>query len=131
MKNSILRNMVFTASFLLTLQSSPALAEQPVMIGREVGYDACMGISESSIQTNVHAAPDEESEIVDVLSSGIRLWDCDWHEQDGESWVGVIYPQREDIDCGPLSSSIPSPQEYDGPCASGWVQSSNIINIAG
>lgn len=101
------------------------------MIGIERGFDACSAISETAVQANVYAEPETTSEIIDVLPVAVWLWDCDWHETDGERWSGVIYSQDKGIDCGPLSSSIPAPKEYGGPCAFGWIKSEYLTLKAG
>ena len=124
-------HVFFTITLLSSQQPNITVADVSVMIGRERGFDACSGISVTEVETNVHAEPNSASEIKNILKAGIRLWDCDWYENGDESWIGVIYRQQGEAECGPLSSSIPEAKEYEGPCASGWVRFENITGIAG
>lgn len=118
-------------AFILVTQANIAFSNEPVMIGREIGFDACSGISEVKVQATVYEAPDLNSEIIEILPEGTRLWDCDWREADGHDWVGVIYPADGETECGPMSQSIPEAIAYDGPCASGWIAYKDLRGIAG
>ena len=119
------------AALLLILHLSPAIADEPVIIGRDAGFDACGAISQTKTQTNVHADPARQSRILDVLAAGVQVWDCDWKELNGEAWSGVVYSLEPDKDCGPMGTPIPEPRDYVGPCHYGWVNRDDLILIAG
>lgn len=127
----MMTRLVIIAELSLMLAITPAFAEEPVMIGRDVGYDACGAISETKVKTNVRSEPNIQSSIVEVLEPGIRVWDCDWKEVNGESWSGVVYSLEPGKDCGPMGTPIPRAIQYVGPCSYGWINREDLTFIAG
>ena len=65
----------------------------------------------------------------DTLPLSSLVWLC---EADGD-WQGIVYPTGEFQDLGDcrVSSSVPEPEPYSGPCQYGWVEAKYIELVAG
>ncbi|MEP2100825.1 MAG: hypothetical protein ABJP02_14595 [Parasphingorhabdus sp.] len=112
--------------------------ERPVRIG-EGGprFDACQamgrvtGLREADLAVLI--APFDAAERKDGLSAGQLVHICTRsHDQ---QWLGIVYGPMpaegaEAIDCG-VSSPVRSKRNYDGPCKSGWVESTFVKLVAG
>ncbi|MEW4468061.1 hypothetical protein AB1K62_09540 [Parasphingorhabdus sp. JC815] len=110
--------------------------ERPVRIG-EGGprFDACQGMGRVAdlreAELEVLIAPFDRAKRKDALSIGQFVHICSRsHDQ---QWLGIVYAPAEDtdtIDCG-VSTPVRSKRDYDGPCKSGWVESTFIKLVAG
>lgn len=130
---------------------------QPVRIG-EGGprFDACQAVGrvQGRGALDVLAAPFDDAEQVDQLAEGQNVWICT--RSIDQQWFGIVYdeeagtpeprpdengvetrnpppamiPSRGPGDCG-VSSPVRSKRVYDGPCKSGWVESTFVRLIAG
>jgi hypothetical protein len=105
----------------------------PVIVGAEPGLDACMSLGAVSglhhSLLNVREGPGTTFARVDSLSNGQELYLCT--ASPDEKWLGVVYMiGGHTPDCG-VTSPLPSPQPYQGPCKFGWVHSKWISVIAG
>ena len=121
--------------------------ERPVRIG-EGGprFDACQamgrvtGLREAEL--DVLIAPFDAAERKDSLSAGQLVHICTRsHDQ---QWLGIVYddtaaaaePNADGTatggsqDCR-VSSPVRSKRNYDGPCKSGWVESTFVRLVAG
>ena len=119
-------------------RAGPQPGERPVRIG-EGGprFDACQAVGRvqglQGRQLDVLIAPFDSAEQKDSLGEGRRVWICTRsHDQ---QWFGVVYDDapaegESAPDCG-VSSPVRSKRDYDGPCASGWVESNFVKLIAG
>lgn len=112
--------------------------ERPVRIG-EGGprFDACQAVGQVTGPPggplSVLIAPFDAAERKDGLQIGQQVYICTRsHDQ---QWLGVVYAPtpaegENAIDCG-VSSPVRSKRNYDGPCASGWVESTFVKLVAG
>lgn len=118
--------------------------ERPVRIG-EGGprFDACQAVGRvaglRSAELGVLIAPFDSAERKDSLSEGQLVYICTRsHDQ---QWLGIVYDDAAapaegeegaagPTDCG-VSSPVRSKRDYDGPCKSGWVESTFVKLVAG
>lgn len=94
-----------------------------VMIGGDESRPGCPGSGKvggmSAAGTlSVRAAPGTAAAKLDKLSTGAKVFMCDW-SADG-AWVGVVYAGSPGSDCG-VSNKVTPSRAYEGPCKSGWV----------
>jgi hypothetical protein len=124
------------------VESDPSA--KPVRIG-EGGprFDACQSVGEvgrhDSGSLPVLSAPFDAAAKKDSLPAGQRIYICTRsHDQ---QWFGIVYdkapaaeegaaPTRGPGNCG-VSSPVRAKRNYDGPCASGWVESIYVVLVAG
>ncbi len=74
---------------------------------------------------DVRAAPYSQEEAIDRLAPGATFFICSrTHDQ---RWFGIVYDEggRVDDRCG-VSRPVERRQDYRGPCAAGWVASSEV-----
>jgi len=112
--------------------------EQPVRIG-EGGprFSACQGLGRVAdlreAELEVLIAPFDSAGRKDALSIGQLVHICSRsHDQ---QWLGIVYAPAptegaEAMDCG-VSTPVRSKRDYDGPCKSGWVESTFVKLVAG
>ena len=117
---------------------------KPVRIG-EGGprFDACQSIGEVGGHVSgslpVLSAPFDAAEKKDSLAAGQRLYICT--RSIDQQWYGIVYDKsvagpdgatsaRGRDDCG-VSSPVRAKRNYDGPCQSGWVESTYVVLVAG
>lgn len=117
--------------------------ERPIRIG-EGGprFDACQAVGRvaglRSNQLDVHIAPFDSAKSKDGLSEGQLVYICT--RSIDQQWFGIVYDNAtasaEGDDAAPLtdcgvSSPVRSKRNYDGPCKSGWVESTFVKLVAG
>ncbi len=114
--------------------------ERPVRIG-EGGprFDACQAVGKvadlRSAKLSVRIAPFDSAKEKESLSEGQIVFICTRsHDQ---QWLGIVYDNSatpdadpRSVDCG-VSSPVRSKRNYDGPCKSGWVESTFVKLVAG
>ena len=115
---------------------------KPVRIG-EGGprFDACQSVGEVGRHDNgalpVLSAPFDAAEKTDSLAAGQRVYICT--RSIDQQWFGIVYDKAPAVeegapagsgDCG-VSSPVRAKRNYDGPCASGWVESIYVVLVAG
>ncbi len=106
---------------------------QPVRIG-EGGprFDACQAVGrvQGRATLDVLAAPFDDAEPTDQIGEGQRVWICT--RSIDQQWFGVVYDRTEEGpgDCG-VAAPVRSKRNYDGPCRSGWIESTFVKLIAG
>ncbi|WP_420392920.1 SH3 domain-containing protein [Acuticoccus sp.] len=107
----------------------------PVVVGNDgPGWDACASqgrvVGLNPLGDNflaVRTGPSTRHVKVDEVYTGDTLHLC---EKRGR-WWGVVYaPSGEPVACG-VTSGVPAPQAYGGPCRSGWVHGSYVELYAG
>ena len=121
------------------LADGPAttVADRAVMTGLDgADLDACGGVGRINAfglredeGRPLRAAPDGNAAKAGEVAGGALVWLC---EGDGD-WQGIVYPAddlQELGDCR-VSSPLPAPEPYAGPCRSGWVEARHIQLIAG
>lgn len=96
------------------------------------GLDACGGIGVvTGFEPDlvVRDEPDEYAREKDRLPLRTLVWLC---EPVGD-WQGIVYPTGEFQDLGDcqVSSPVPAPRPYAGPCAHGWVTARNLALVTG
>lgn len=112
--------------------------ERPVRIG-EGGprFDACQAMGRvsglRSGDLGVLIAPFDSAKRKDGLVSGQLVHIC--ARSHDQQWFGIVYADTpaegaEATDCG-VSSPVRSKRNYDGPCKSGWVESTFVKLVAG
>ncbi|MEH6790304.1 hypothetical protein [Parasphingorhabdus sp.] len=117
---------------------------KPVRIG-EGGprFDACQSVGEvgrhDSGALPVLSAPFDAAAKKDSLAPGQRVYICT--RSIDQQWFGIVYDKppvaaegapeaRSPGTCG-VSSPVRAKRNYDGPCASGWVESIYVVLVAG
>lgn len=76
---------------------------------------------------SVRDSPSAEVKERDRLAPGQGVHVC--AEEDG--WYGVVYEKGgQGRDCG-TDSPVPTPRNYEGPCAQGWVSAKYVTIVAG
>ena len=116
--------LILTASF-----SAIATDLVSVTIGSHgPDTDACPSFGELTARTVVRARPDSGSATAVELNGGSMVHVCGT-TKDGK-WTSVVIALDARIDCK-VSTPVPRPQFYRGPCASGWIPTSAIKIVAG
>jgi hypothetical protein len=115
--------------------AAPPSPERPVRVGLAGDdLDACLSDGEvTGLDPGgdnflaVRAVPGTQGRIVHRLGPRHRVHVC----EEAGTWLGIVYsPDDPDRDCN-VGSPVPSPQPYDGPCASGWVAARYVTIVAG
>ena len=76
---------------------------------------------------SVRDAPSAEVKERDRLDPGQGVHIC----AESNGWYGVVYDKGDEMrDCG-TDSPVPTPRNYSGPCAQGWVSKKFVTIIAG
>lgn len=117
--------------------ASPAPAEVPVRVGLEAELDACGSWARvSGLKPGgdgflaVRGGPGAQYALRDRLREGDTFFVCG--DAAGGKWFSIVYPRagQDASDCG-VSSSLPRPVAYRGPCAWGWVHADWVEILAG
>jgi hypothetical protein len=115
----------------------PGLPEVPVVVGEQQDLDACGGWAvvhglnpEGDGFLAVRAGPGVSFAMRDRLRERDGLYVCGG--SDDGVWLSVVYPRegQDAADCG-VSSALPAPRTYRGPCGWGWVRADWIRILAG
>lgn len=121
------------------LAGAPAIGadgEQVPKVGRDgPELDACGGVGRVS-RVNptgdgllpVFPRPSDEIRPKDRLVPDTLVWLCD---AQGE-WQGIVYASGQFQELGDcrVSSPVAQPQDYSGPCRSGWVPARFLFMVA-
>ena len=97
-------------------------------------FDACQATGRvTASEIEVRTAPFDRADVADRLAASRNVHICT--RSLDQQWFGIVYaplaPEGEaGIDCG-VSSPVRTKRAYDGPCKSGWVESSTIKLVAG
>lgn len=98
--------------------------------------DACPGIGRIALFEpkkgdfmRVYSEADAIAPVKDRVSLSTLVWLCEAEN----GWQGIVYPAPEKQELGDckVSSSLPSPEPYNGPCRFGWVEAKYIELVAG
>lgn len=104
-----------------------ALAQRPVRIGTEgPSLPACSSLSRvKDGGTQVYWAPDETRAVKAALPGGMAVSVCE--ASDDDQWFGIVFaaPRTDAEMCG-VTRSVPSAQEYQGPCRWGWIRGGSV-----
>ncbi|MEO9634220.1 MAG: hypothetical protein ABJF89_05295 [Parasphingorhabdus sp.] len=111
-------------------------------------FDACQSVGQVGRHVSgalpVLSAPFDAANKVDSLGAGQSVHICTRsHDQ---QWYGIVYdkpsksaaqegetaaaPAQGVLDCG-VSSPVRVKRNYEGPCKSGWVESTYVVLVAG
>lgn len=126
----------------LVAASAPAQREtpppdMPVIVGEQEDLDACgawadvHGLNPKGDGfLAVRTGPGVAYAMRDRLRERDGLFVCGG-SADGV-WLSIVYPRKgqDAADCG-VSSALPAPRAYRGPCAWGWVRADWIRILAG
>ncbi len=122
---------------IVTRAASPAPTEVPVRVGLEAELDACGSWARvSGLKPGgdgflaVRGGPGAQYGLRDRLREGDTFFVCG--DAAGGKWFSIVYPRagQDASDCG-VSSSLPRPVAYRGPCAWGWVHADWVEILAG
>lgn len=123
--------MKFLAALTLIVASTNAIATDVVSVTIGTGgpdIDACPSFAELNKPTILRNGPDSGFVQVIQLERGSKLHVCG-HTKSGR-WTSVVLAQDGMLDCK-VSTPVPRPQFYRGPCMSGWVPTSSVQIVAG
>jgi hypothetical protein len=78
----------------------------------------------------VRAAPFEQAQQKGRIAPGSTFFICS--RSLDQQWLGIVYeaPGRASPGCG-VSTPVSARRDYDGPCDSGWVASTQVRLISG
>lgn len=124
---------ILSVIIFLVSSATSAFAQSPVMVGGEADIDACGGfgvVAGLDLQGDnflaVRSGPGTKNKMIDKIFTDREVILCD---RKG-NWLGIIYFDNPDIDCG-VSSPIAKRGPYRGSCKSGWVYKKYVSLIAG
>lgn len=133
--------MRFAIGLLPCLLAATAIAAEPgqtPLIGSDgPAEDACIGVGTITTLDRhlaVRERPDRYARQKDKLAPGTLVWICEkGADEGGEEWQGIVYPTGEFQSLGDclVSSPVPEPRPYAGPCRSGWVVAHNLRLVLG
>lgn len=122
---------------LAAASAPPSPRETPVVVGEQEDLDACSSWAEvhglnpkGDGFLAVRAGPSVAHAMRDRLREGDGLFVCGG-SADG-TWLSIVYPRKgqDAAECG-VSSALPAPRAYRGPCAWGWVRADWVRILAG
>jgi len=130
-----MRNHLFLIIVLLPLINTACTKRVPVMVGGEKDYDACGSAAEvfsSTMQkVMVYSAPNDNSGVIDEVSTGIYVSVCDFSGKTPVGdWVGIVYKNDDSLVCS-VRTPLERRQPYNGVCKSGWIKRVNLKNWSG
>ncbi|MGN6153038.1 MAG: hypothetical protein ACTHOH_13685 [Lysobacteraceae bacterium] len=129
-----------TAAAVALLASTCAMAaprDVPVVVGEEAELDACASWAKvKGLDPKgdgflaVRGGPGSAYALRDRLHEGDEFFVC--HYSRDNQWLAIVYPRegQHPGDCG-VSTSLPKPVKYRGPCARGWVHGKWTEFLAG
>ena len=113
----------------LAFSNANATDRVPVTIGSNgPEIDACPSLGELTKQAVLVAGPSSHFQRVTELKGGSMVHVCGTTKNG--KWTSVVVAMDGVLDCK-VSSPVPQPQFYQGPCISGWVLTSAVRIIAG
>jgi len=128
MKSSIVFALLFSVA--PALASGPSVV--PVIVGEIAETDGCSALGQisglSSETLMLRSGPGDSYKALGKLSNGDFVHLCS-SSADGD-WSGVVLAMDGVIDCG-VSSPLPTPRPYKGPCTSGWIPTKWATVVAG
>lgn len=105
---------------------------RPVRIGESGSASGACATRGTVVETGLQLrpAPFAASEAIAEVPLGTRLFVCG--QTIDQRWMGVVVPPADqpDLDCG-VTTRVPSPRAYEGPCPSGWVASAFVRTVTG
>ena len=128
------------AAAVALLASTFAMAaprDVPVVVGEEAELDACgswakvKGVDpKGDAFLAVRGGPGAAYALRDRLHEGDEFFVCSYSRDN--KWLAIVYPRKGQHpgDCG-VSTSLPKPTAYRGPCAWGWVHGKWVEFLAG
>jgi hypothetical protein len=127
-----MKHLAFLLVFLLATPAAAGQPDVPVRIGDVPDLDACMseGVVNRPHATTIalRSGPGDSFRLIQHLRNGQEMHLCS-PSKDG-LWSGVVLAMDGVLDCG-VSSPVPRPVAYRGPCISGWVRSKWVKVTAG
>ena len=118
-------------ALLLAIVSIPALggSGQSVVIGGEgAEVDACPSLGVTTKSVHLRAGPGTRFSSAKIIPSGTHLHICSSNKN--REWTSVVLAIDGMLDCK-VSSPVPHPQPYTGPCPYGWISTRYVKVIAG
>jgi len=128
----------YTALFMVGMaQMLPNEESRVPFIGLEgPEADACPGIGRingleprKGDLLRVRSAADESAPTTHELTVSTLVWLC---EAD-EDWQGIVFPKGQFQDLGDcqVSTAMAAPEQYQGPCQSGWIKAKYVELVTG
>ena len=114
-----------TCTALAAQTTKSQIKSVPVMLTPDTDHGTCsIGLQVNSDGTKLRSGPGTEFPVVAVLKAGHVVSGCNEHN----GWDGVIDGLDESCSVG---ISVASKRPYSGPCASGWINQSDVTSIYG
>jgi hypothetical protein len=129
-----------TAAAVALLASTFAMAaprDVPVVVGEESELDACTSWAKvKGLDPKgdgflaVRGGPGTGYALRDRLREGDAFFVCNYSRDN--QWLAIVFPRKGQHpgDCG-VSTSLPKPARYRGPCGWGWVHGKWTEFLAG
>lgn len=127
---NIKHRLIFSTAGLVALAFSLVVqthAQEPekIVLGADPDHGACsttLAVNEGGAA--LYSGPDASTPQISRLEAGQMVAGC----TDRGDWMGVIIGMEER--CG-IGLVLAEPVRYEGPCASGWVRTNRLRQIAG
>ena len=133
--------MLFPATAAVALLASTLAAaaprDVPVVVGESAELDACTswakvrGLNPKGDGfLAVRGGPAASHALRDRLREGDEFFVCNYSRDN--KWLAIVYPRKgqQAGDCG-VSTSLPKPVAYRGPCGWGWMHGKWVEFLAG
>ena len=136
-RSSSMLSIAAVVALLASALATAAPRDVPVMVGAEAELDACgswakvKGLDPKGDGfLAVRGGPGSGYAQRDRLHEGDEFFVCSYSRDN--KWLAIVYPRKgQDAgDCG-VSTSLPKPVAYHGPCVWGWVHGKWIEFLAG
>ena len=134
---AMLPSIAVAIALLASTCAMAAPRDVPVVVGEEAELDACTSWAKvKGLDPKgdgflaVRGGPGAAYALRDRLHEGDAFFVCSYSRDD--TWLAIVYPRKGQHpgDCG-VSTSLPKPVEYHGPCAWGWVHGKWTEFLAG
>lgn len=119
----------------VSAQSAEEQVRVPLVGLEGAESDACPGIGRvngleprKGWQLRVRSEANDGAEVTDELPVSTLVWLC----ESDEDWQGIVYPSGQFQELGDcrVSSALPRPEPYGGPCQFGWVEAKYVELVA-
>ena len=114
---------------------APVLAsesEVPVVVGEISGFDACTSLGQVTGLRDrklvLRSGPGSSFRGKRTLQNGDLVHLCSTSANG--KWSGVVLAMDGVLNCG-VSSPLPTPRPYKGPCTFGWIPTKWTVVVAG
>ena len=134
---SMIPSIAAAVALTASMFAGAAQRDVPVVVGEEAELDACTSWAKvKGLDPKgdgflaVRGGPGSAYALRDRLREGDEFFICSYSRDN--KWLAIVYARKGQHpgDCG-VSTSLPKPVAYRGPCAWGWVHGKWVEFLAG